>query len=117
MRLVRFILAGVEFLLGGMGLLFALNLYVTPNVGMVAIWMIGGFLWGLLLPGGGCLLWPRPWTYYLHQALMLISGGGIGLYYGYLFGGLPTLALLGTIVPFMLAGLLLLPGLRQQFFP
>ncbi|MCA9982097.1 MAG: hypothetical protein KDD89_14735, partial [Anaerolineales bacterium] len=85
MRGFRLVLAGLEFLLGGAGLLFALNLYFTPDVGMAAIWILGGLLWGLLLLGGGCLLYPRPWTFIAHQLLMLLSGGGLWLYYAQLF--------------------------------
>ena len=111
------LLAVVEMALGIAGLVGATWLLVSHNAGMVLIfWPLFAAI-GLLLVAGAAIFVRRPWSYYLHIAIIVLIGLLVTVYVGPLMGpnGWIEVLIQAAIVVVPLTLLFLLPPVRSYF--
>ncbi len=111
------LLAVIELALGVFGLIGATGLLVSHDAGMVLIfWPLLAAV-ALLLVAGAAIFVRRPWSYYLHMAIIVLMGLIGILYVGPMLGAngwVEVLVQAGIgVVPLTL--LFLLPPVRRYF--
>jgi hypothetical protein len=115
-RILLFILAVLEIAVGLFGLITATTLLLAHDAGMVMIfWPILATM-ALCLVAAATIFIRRPWSYWVHIAVILLIGVLITLYLAPLFGADALIALLpvGLIVA-ALTAVFFLPTVRRQF--
>jgi hypothetical protein len=110
-----YMFAGFQILVGAVCLICAGLLIVTPNVGMVALWVIAFLLVGLMFFPGLALLTGRKWAYYLQIVASLIIGALILRYYSALFYGRPGPVTFTFVFWLLTIGPMVLPSMREHF--
>jgi hypothetical protein len=110
-----YLFAGFQILVGAVCLICAGLLIVTPNVGMVALWIPAFALVGLMFFTGLALLTGRKWAYYLQIVASLIIGALILRYYSALFYGQPGPVTFTFVFWFLTIGPMVLPSMSAHF--
>ena len=111
------LLAVLEMAAGVVGLIGATGLLVSHNAGMaLMVWPLLAAT-ALLLIAGAAIFVRRPWSYYLHIAIVIVVGVLVTIYVGPLLGPNGWLTVLAQaailVVPLTIA--FLLPPVRRYF--
>lgn len=73
-RLLLWLLALIELVVGTLALISAVQLFRAPDAGMMLIFAPVLAIVALLLVAGVAILIRRPWSRYLHMAVLLLIG-------------------------------------------
>lgn len=116
-RVLLLLLAVLEMAAGVVGLIGATGLLVSHNAGMaLMVWPLLAAT-ALLLIAGAAIFVRRPWSYYLHIAIVILVGVLVTIYVGPLLGPNGWLTVLAQaailVVPLTIA--FLLPPVRRYF--
>ncbi len=116
-RVLLLLLAVLEMAAGVVGLIGATGLLVSHNAGMaLMVWPLLAAT-ALLLIAGAAIFVRRPWSYYLHIAIVIVVGVLVTIYVGPLLGPNGWLTVLAQaailVVPLTIA--FLLPPVRRYF--
>ena len=116
-RVLLLLLAVLEMAAGVIGLIGATGLLVAHNAGMaLMVWPLLAAT-ALLLIAGAAIFVRRPWSYYLHIAIVIVVGVLVTIYVGPLLGPNGWLTVLAQaailVVPLTIA--FLLPPVRRYF--
>ncbi len=116
-RVLLLLLAVLETAAGMIGLIGATGLLVAHDAGMALIfWPLLAAI-ALLLIAGAAIFVRRPWSYYLHMAIVVVVGLFFAFYVGPLLGAGTWLVALAqaAIVVVPLTVIFLLPPVRRYF--
>jgi len=116
-RVLLLLLAVLETAAGMIGLIGATGLLVAHDAGMALIfWPLLAAI-ALLLIAGAAIFVRRPWSYYLHMAIVVVVGLFFAFYVGPLLGAGTWLVALAqaAIVVVPLTVVFLLPPVRRYF--
>ncbi len=114
-RILLYILAAAEIIVGGFFLVYAINLWRDPNAGMGALFIPAFLALGLLLFSGLGVLVGRRWSYYLQFALIVLGLVIITAYYAPLGAWASGAILAAWLVGAALFVFFLLPPVRRHF--
>lgn len=111
------LLAVVEMALGIAGLVGATGLIVAHNAGMALIFWPLLVTIALLLLAGAAIFVRRPWSYYLHIAIIVVVGLLVAVFVGPLLGpqGWIEVLIQAAIVVVPLTLLFMVPPVRRYF--
>ncbi|MFN8474882.1 MAG: hypothetical protein U0822_22025 [Anaerolineae bacterium] len=114
-RILLYILAAFEIVIGAFSLFYAITLWRDPNAEMARLFIPAFLTVGLLLFSGLGLLIRRPWSYYLQFGLIILGVAVFTAYYAPL-GAWSSGAILAVwLIGAALFLLFLLPPVRRHF--
>ena len=115
-RVLLWILAACEAVIGLIGLIGAVGLFASQPAGMATIFLPVFAMAALLLVAAAAIFVHRPWGYYVHIVVILLVGVLFVFYLGSLAGMDAIFVLLaaGAIVMALTAGFFL-PSVRRYF--
>ncbi|MFN8483379.1 MAG: hypothetical protein U0768_10090 [Anaerolineae bacterium] len=114
-RILLYILAAVEIVIGGFFLVYAINLSRDPNAGMGQLFIPAFLVIGLLFFSGLGLVIGRPWSYYLQFALIILGLAVFTAYYAPLGAWASGFILAAWLIGAALFLFFLLPPVRRHF--
>ncbi|MFN8498166.1 MAG: hypothetical protein U0641_09945 [Anaerolineae bacterium] len=114
-RILLYVFAVVEILIGGFFLVYAIQLWQDPNAGMGKLFVPAFLALGLLFFSGLGVIIGRRWSYYLQFGLIILGVALFTAYYAPL-GAWSSGAILATwLVGAALFLFFLLPPVRRHF--
>ena len=114
-RILLYVLAAVEIVVGGFFLVYAINLWRDPNAEMGKLFVPAFLVIGLLFFSGLGLLIRRRWTYYLQFALIVLGLAIFTAYYAPLGAWASGFILAAWLIGAALFLVFLLPPVRRHF--